>query len=100
MRDWRMVSVILETRFYLQAHNLAHRSHRCGHSLAACYHSRDSIIHYSRGGPAIMAHQHPPRFLKIVEDAKQRVRETNVDEVKARLDHGEKFALIDVREDR
>ena len=44
--------------------------------------------------------QHPPRFLKIVEDAKQRVRETNVDEVKARLDRGEKFVLVDVREDR
>jgi len=42
--------------------------------------------------------QHPPRFLKIVEDAKQRVRETDVDEVKARLDRGDKFALIDVRE--
>src|SRR5260370_37284579 len=47
-----------------------------------------------------MAHQHPPRFLKIVDDAKQRVRETNVDEVKARLDRGEKFVLVDVREDR
>jgi rhodanese-related sulfurtransferase len=47
-----------------------------------------------------MAQQHPPRFLKIVEDAKQRVRETNVDEVKARLDRGEKFVLVDVREDR
>src|ERR1022692_5245499 len=47
-----------------------------------------------------MALQHPQRFLKIVEDAKQRVRETNVDEVKARLDRGDKFALVDVREDR
>ena len=47
-----------------------------------------------------MAQQHPPRFLKIVEDAKQRVRETNVDEVNARLDRGEKFVLVDVREDR
>ena len=44
--------------------------------------------------------QHPPRFLKIVNDAKQRVRETTVDEVKARLDRGEKFVLVDVREDR
>ena len=47
-----------------------------------------------------MAHQHPPRFLKIVDDAKQRVRETTVDAVKARLDLGEKFVLVDVREDR
>jgi len=44
--------------------------------------------------------QHSPRFLKIVDDARKRVRETNVDEVKARLDRGEKFVLIDVREDR
>jgi rhodanese-related sulfurtransferase len=46
-----------------------------------------------------MAHQHSPRFLRIVADAKQRVRETNVNEVKARLDRGEKFCLIDVREE-
>jgi len=46
-----------------------------------------------------MAHQHPPRFLKIVDDAKTRVRETNVDTVKARMDRGDKFLLVDVRED-
>ena len=47
-----------------------------------------------------MAHQHPPRFLKIVDDAKTRVRETNVDEIKGRMDRRDKFVLIDVREDR
>lgn len=46
-----------------------------------------------------MAHQHPPRFLKIVDDAKSRVRETNVDEVKKRMDRGDKFLLVDVREE-
>jgi len=46
-----------------------------------------------------MAHQHPPRFLKIVDDARTRVRETNVDEVKKRLDRGDKFMLVDVREE-
>lgn len=46
-----------------------------------------------------MAHQHPPRFLKIVDDAKSRIRETNVQEVKKRMDHGDKFILIDVREE-
>jgi rhodanese-related sulfurtransferase len=46
-----------------------------------------------------MAQQHSPRFLKIVEDAKSRVREKTVDDVKAMLDRGEKFALIDVREE-
>src|ERR1700739_4727695 len=46
-----------------------------------------------------MAHQHPPRFLKIVNDAKSRVRETTVDAVKTRMDHGGKFMLVDVREE-
>jgi rhodanese-related sulfurtransferase len=46
-----------------------------------------------------MAHQHPPRFLKIVHDAKTRVRETDVPAVKARMDRGEKFLLVDVREE-
>lgn len=46
-----------------------------------------------------MAPQHPPRFLKLVEDAKSRVRETTVDEIKERLDRGEKFVLVDVREE-
>jgi rhodanese-related sulfurtransferase len=46
-----------------------------------------------------MAHQHPPRFLKIVDDARSRVRETNVDEVKKRMDRGDKLLLVDVREE-
>lgn len=46
-----------------------------------------------------MAHQHPPRFLKIVDDAKTRVRETNVEEVKKKMDRGSKFILVDVREE-
>jgi rhodanese-related sulfurtransferase len=46
-----------------------------------------------------MAQQHPPRFLKIVNDAKTRVRETDVDAVKKKIDAGEKFTLIDVREE-
>lgn len=46
-----------------------------------------------------MAPQHSPRFLALVKDAKTRVRETTVDEVKARMDRGEKLALVDVREE-
>src|SRR5271168_5467055 len=46
-----------------------------------------------------MATQHSPRFLRIVEDVKKRVKETTVDEVKRKLDKGEKFLLIDVREE-
>jgi len=46
-----------------------------------------------------MAHQHSPRFLKIVQDAKARVREVTVDQVKAKLDRGDQFHLVDVREE-
>jgi rhodanese-related sulfurtransferase len=46
-----------------------------------------------------VAHQHPPRFLKIVDDAKTRIRETNIGEVKARMDRGERLLLVDVREE-
>ena len=50
-----------------------------------------------------MAHQHSPEFLKIVNDSKSRVRETNVPETKKRMDsasgNGGNFILVDVRED-
>ena len=46
-----------------------------------------------------MAMQHSPRFLAIVNDAKSRIRETNVDVVKARLDKGEVLTIVDVREE-
>ncbi len=42
---------------------------------------------------------HSPRFLEIVNDSKKRVRETTVEEVKQRMDRGEKFYLVDVREE-
>ncbi len=43
--------------------------------------------------------KHSTKFLNIVDDAKSRIRETNVDEVKRRMDRGEKFFLVDVREE-
>ena len=46
-----------------------------------------------------MAPAHAEQFLKIVNDAKKRVKETNVADVKRRRDGGEKFVLVDVRED-
>jgi rhodanese-related sulfurtransferase len=46
-----------------------------------------------------MAKNHSPRFLAIVNDAKQKVKETNVPAVQQKLAAGEKFHLIDVRED-
>jgi len=42
---------------------------------------------------------HSPQFLKLVNESKARVRETNVADVKRRIDDGEKFLLVDVRED-
>jgi rhodanese-related sulfurtransferase len=46
-----------------------------------------------------MAQQHSERFLKIVDDAKKRVQEVTVDDVKRKLDKGEKLVLLDVREE-
>jgi len=43
--------------------------------------------------------QHSPQFLKLVNDAKSRVKETNVADMKRRMATGEKFLLVDVRED-
>ena len=43
--------------------------------------------------------QHSPAFLALVNDAKSRVRETNVQDVKKRMDAGEKLTLVDVREE-
>jgi len=42
---------------------------------------------------------HAAKFLALVNDAKKRVKETNVADVKSRLDKGEKFTLVDVREE-
>jgi rhodanese-related sulfurtransferase len=42
---------------------------------------------------------HAQRFLALVNDAKKRIKETNVADVKRRMDAGEKFILVDVREE-
>ena len=46
-----------------------------------------------------MAKQHSQRFLKIVNDAKSRVVECTVDDVKQWTDTGDSFVLLDVREE-
>ena len=46
-----------------------------------------------------MAKPHAPGFLTLVQDAKTRVKECTVADVKQRLDAGDKFVLVDVRED-
>jgi len=43
--------------------------------------------------------KHSPRFLDLVNKAKRRIKETSVRDVKKRLDKGETFSLIDVREE-
>jgi rhodanese-related sulfurtransferase len=50
-------------------------------------------------GEVCMAHQHSARFLKIVDDARKRIREVSLDDVKGKLDRGEQFLLVDVREE-
>jgi rhodanese-related sulfurtransferase len=47
-----------------------------------------------------MAKQHASGFLNLVQDAKSRVRECTVRDVKERQDRGDAFHLVDVREDR
>jgi rhodanese-related sulfurtransferase len=42
---------------------------------------------------------HSEKFLRIVADAKSRIREIGVAEVKRKLDAGEHFHLVDVREE-
>lgn len=43
--------------------------------------------------------QHSEKFLAIVADAKSRILETTVDDVRADLDAGTEFELIDTREE-
>lgn len=46
-----------------------------------------------------MSKQHAPGFLKLVNEAKTRIKECTVEDVKARLEAGDRFVLIDVREE-
>jgi rhodanese-related sulfurtransferase len=43
--------------------------------------------------------KHAPRFLEIVQDSKKRINEMTVEQVKQKMDRGEKFYLVDVREE-
>lgn len=46
-----------------------------------------------------MAKQHGERFVQLVDGVRGKIRECTVQDVKARLDRGERFLLVDVRED-
>src|SRR5690554_6460068 len=52
-----------------------------------------------RSSSNAMAKHHAPGFLKIVQEARLRVRECGVERIKDRLDRGDAFHLVDVRED-
>jgi rhodanese-related sulfurtransferase len=43
---------------------------------------------------------HTPRFLALVNQARDRVKETTVEEIHRRIARGDAFFLVDVREDR
>jgi rhodanese-related sulfurtransferase len=43
--------------------------------------------------------KHAPGFLALVNEARKQIRECTVADVKARMDRGETFQLIDVREE-
>jgi len=43
--------------------------------------------------------RHSPGFLKLVDDAKSRIKQADFRDIKRRLDAREKLTLIDVRED-
>lgn len=43
--------------------------------------------------------KHHPGFLKIVDEARSRINECTVAEVMARMDRGESFHFLDVREE-
>ncbi len=46
-----------------------------------------------------MAQTHSPGYLRLVEDAKQRVRRFTIEEFLERLKSGERYIMLDVRED-
>lgn len=48
---------------------------------------------------AVMAHVHSPGFLKLVNDAKSRVKQFSIEDFVRRLQDGERYVLLDVREE-
>ena len=44
-------------------------------------------------------HDHNPGFVALVNDSRSRVREFTIDEFRSRLERGEAWVLVDIRED-
>ena len=51
------------------------------------------------GVSPLAVHHHNPGFLALVEEARARVRTLSIDDFVARLQQGERFVLLDNRED-
>jgi rhodanese-related sulfurtransferase len=49
--------------------------------------------------PTTATHDHNPGFLALVDEARARVRTFSIDDFVARLERGERFVLLDNRED-
>lgn len=49
--------------------------------------------------PPLAPHYHNPGFLALIEEARTRVRTYSIDEFLDRLQGGERFVLLDTRED-
>jgi rhodanese-related sulfurtransferase len=46
-----------------------------------------------------MAHTHSPAFVRLVEETRERVKHFSIDEFLTRLQAGERYILLDVREE-
>ncbi len=46
-----------------------------------------------------MAPNHAPAFLRLVQEAKTRIKEYSVDQIRQRQEQGDSFQLVDVREE-
>ena len=46
-----------------------------------------------------MAHAHSPGYVRLVEDLRERVKHFSIDEFLVRLQAGERYILLDVREE-
>jgi len=53
----------------------------------------------SSSQPTVAHHYHNPGFLRLVEEARERVRTFSIEEFVERLQRGERFVLLDNREE-
>jgi rhodanese-related sulfurtransferase len=61
--------------------------------------STHKMFYYLPRSVSFPMKHHNPRFVALVDDARTRIFECSVEDIKARIDSGERFNLIDVREE-